>query len=132
MSKLDFFNLLAKKLGAPDGWQWCRIEALGDPKERRRERQFSVMEGYVHNGATFKSGKRKGQPKPRSAVPGTERTFHFTMQDLDDLQRQWEVETGNCFTCEGTGRALAGWSRDTGDRFENCHRCGATGKAVTP
>lgn len=121
MSRPDFFNALAQNLGAPAGWQWRKLEALGDEPaaERDRARQFSQMTGYVHSGATFKSGPRKGQQKPNSPARGTERTYVFRMSEIDALAAAWELETGLCSRCED-------------GRFgtSTCPGCNGTGKAA--
>jgi hypothetical protein len=129
-ANVDFFNLFAIKVrGAPAGWQWERIATIGDLGEKDRARQYSEMEGYVHDGTTFKRGKRAGKRKPGCAVEGTRRKIIFTMADLDAFMRAWELETGQCHRCFGTGEELAGSSTTDGDRYRACSRCFATGKA---
>ncbi|MBL8911629.1 MAG: hypothetical protein JNM17_13130 [Archangium sp.] len=126
----DFFNLFALKTrGVPEGWRWSSIQAIGDLEEKDRARMYSEMEGYVHDGTKFKSGKNAGKRKPGCAVAGTKRKFIFTMAEFDTFLRDWEVETGLCHQCEGTGEELAGWSAKDGQSLRKCTRCFGTGKA---
>lgn len=127
----DAFNYFAhKRRGAPLGWQWRSVDMLGDDvRERDRAKQFSLMKGYVHNGARFKTGKHAGQLRPRSPVPGTEREFVFAMAEFDESRREWELETGLCSKCDGKGEELASWSQAEGTRTTKCTRCFGTGKA---
>lgn len=128
MTDVDFFNLFAvQKRGAPEGWEWRKLEAIGDLHAKDDAQKYTKMEGYVHNGATFKTGKKAGQKKPRSPVPGTEREIVFTMADIETLKTEWEASTGKCHQCTGSGREWTGWSADAGNRFKSCTRCNATG-----
>lgn len=125
----DYFNLYAIKRGVPEGWEWKELKALGDMPEKDRARQYSQMTGYVHNGARFATGKRAGQLKPRSPVPGTERTIIFSMAEFDAFLREWELETGKCHHCDGTGQAWDGWNAEKGNSYRDCTHCFKTGKA---
>lgn len=125
----DHFNLYAIKRGAPAGWQWTELKAIGDVYEKDRARQYSQMDGYVHNGAKYATGKNAGKRKPRSPVPGTERTIIFTMGEFDAFVREWEIETGICSKCDGTGEEWASSSITEGSKYKPCRRCFATGKA---
>lgn len=57
-------------------------------------------------GAAFevlKSGKRKGQPNYRKAIPGTERTLFLVSAELQAWRDRREVATGVCQRCHGEG-----------------------------
>ena len=42
--------------------------------------------------------------------------------------RSWEIETGKCSTCQGTGQEVVGVSAADGVRHSLCLKCGGTGK----
>lgn len=126
--EVDFWNLICReKRGAPEGWQWSRLEAIGDGP---RAQVSTLVKGYVHNGARFKSGKRTGQLRPNSAVPGTERAFVIPFPEFDAFRIEWERRTGKCFECEGNGDVVQGYSVERGATYRACSRCSGTGRAL--
>lgn len=42
---------------------------------------------------------------------------------------RYEAETGMCADCGGTKETWAGWSKNEGNKYRPCRKCGATGKA---
>ena len=104
-------------------WQSYKWEAKGEDPN-----------GYLElTGGVFRErytrGKRKGETHFGKPEPGTLMTLALP----DRLQREWtakwELETGFCSKCEGTGQQVFGWSSQTGTSYRNCPHCNASGKA---
>lgn len=74
-------------------------------------------------------GKHKGLPCwPK--LTGRQ-SFVVTNEQAAVYESDYEVETGNCHVCEGSGKVMKSWSREHGRVDQDCRRCGATGKAPT-
>lgn len=124
MNAPDWYNLLAVERGQPEGWQWYRLQGIGDG----RENGAVLLKGGVPNG-TFKSGPRKGEINWAKATHVAEVVITFA--DIGNRCMRWEVETGSCFNCGGDGSETAGWSAEAGHEARKCSRCNGTGKAVS-
>lgn len=118
VERVDFWNLIARERGMPEGWCWFRLEVV-DHRLPRDEAASSVT-GAVCT-TVFKSGPRKGELNWAKRDGSTERTLIITFKELDARERQWESDTGKCCRCFGSGN----------DSFGKCRRCGATGKAAS-
>lgn len=114
----DWLNVVArKKLGQPPEWRWCKFQAIGDTDD-------CLIEGGIPRPR--KSGKLKGLPTWKESVKSI---CVVTRAEMDQAKAAYELETGNCHSCAGSGQWYSGWSRETGSRFKSCPRCDATGKA---
>jgi len=133
---LDLWNLFCRrKRGAPDGWQWRKIETVGDHRSPR-EHCASVIEGGVCS-VLYASGKRKGQRNWTKRDPLGDRTFVISFAEFDAFIAEVELETGSCLTCFGTGQEGRSWNIKTGVGYETCGKCQGTGlsaqkSTVTP
>lgn len=107
--------------GAPTGWQWVILERLDDPA-------YGQMKGGVHDGSTVSSGKKKGQLKPYSFVPGTAKTIIYKFSDFNEFKVKWFRALGMCYACQGEGKIFTGWSASEGYRHTVCTVCEGTGK----
>ena len=120
----DFYNLIAKHRGCPDGWRWVNVKAVG---ESRKEG------AVIANGAVYpekyKSGKRKGATNYGKPTPGTERELLVTFADLDAFQEQWERDNSSCRDCGGSKETLASSHVNGAKTYRPCSRCNATGRA---
>ena len=113
----DWMNVVArKKLGQPDTWRYCRAEWIGDTD--------ALIEGGITRA--LKSGPRKGLPTWRDSVMTK---CVVTAAELEQARLDYEAETGKCSNCAGSGQWWLGWAYDTGNQYEPCKRCKATGKA---
>lgn len=43
-------------------------------------------------------------------------------------KQQWELQTGNCAECVGTGKVMRSWSSTEGTTYKACTKCGGSGK----
>jgi hypothetical protein len=107
-------------------WQSHGWEKLGVTNGGRDFTHIAVH-GAVYD-VKIKRGPRKGQPNYRKPSPGTEASVMLLRQELDDWLRQWELETGHCHNCAGTGYAWSGWTAGIGTRYRPCRACDASGK----
>jgi hypothetical protein len=118
--RVDFAELTAKrKANHPDGWWMFKWEKVGD--------DILLVTGAVC--PPKKTGKYKGRPNYKGRDRSTEARIGLTYAEIDATRLAWEAETGKCSECQGSGQEWAGWSKDEGNRFRPCRRCGATGTA---
>ena len=120
----DWFQMIAKERGVPDGWSWFQSEVKGE-----RPNSVFLVRGACIAG-THTRGKNKGKPKRDMS---TMRELVITRADMDACQARWEQETGNCSRCTGSGKTVSG-ARKVGDEwvqaYRDCSRCKGTGRAV--
>lgn len=112
---IDIILLASKrKLGidATENWRWATSRA--------------VTGGFIVTGGIVKTSKAGKFVWPKKADM---QTVILTKADLDFEKKQYQIETGNCYECEGTGEYCYGHSRDTGRMTRPCKYCNATGKA---
>lgn len=121
----DFMRLMcATKASLPEHWVfsgWRRVN-FGTPHEALEITGAVVTE-------TFKRGPRKGRLNWAKRDKSTEWSFRFTDAERAAFYAAWEAETGLCHACHGNGEEFYGWSRDEGNKYRPCNRCGATGEA---
>ena len=104
-----------KKLNKGSDWLMTGWECVGDTRDL-------IVRGAVPVG-TYKSGPRKGRNK---FSPPFDSCVVTHAEEVAQAEA-WEAETGKCSNCEGRGQEWAGWSADSGNRYRDCRRCGATG-----
>ena len=110
--KVDFWNLAAAThKGMAPGWQWYRAQALDSGE--------FLLEGGICT-ERYKSGKRKGQLNWSKMQPESKRTIVLTKADYNASRVAWELNTGLCGDCQGSGIYL---QRD-------CKRCSHRRKEV--
>ena len=126
IERFDWYQAFAEhRRSVPPGWRWYKIETLN--YQAPRAQQTVKVDGGV---APLKTrGKRAGCPDWKARDKSLDRSIAFTWAEIDQFQRDWEIETSKCFACYGAGQEWAGWSRDAGDKFRHCNRCNATGLA---
>jgi hypothetical protein len=121
--RVDWFALIAKERGMPDGWMW------------NSSRVLEGSEGFLISGAVcttrFTSGPRKGRLNWAKRDRATEREIFISRADIEARQAQWECETGKCRKCFGSTQEWAGWSAKDGTIFKPCRSCDSTGVAPT-
>ncbi len=105
-----------RKIGKGPEWKWCHMEVL-EP------------EGYlVELGIpkTYRSGKNKGRDDWRGVK--CVRCYVSPKEEHEECLL-YELETGNCYNCEGTGESIVQVSIRRGDTEKRpCCLCGGTGK----
>ena len=74
-------------------------------------------------------GKHAGQPDWNKKDKSTIRTVYITLKDHAEWVKAWEIKTGLCASCEGSGERIVGWSVTEGCKKRACGKCGATGKS---
>ena len=112
-------------LGMPPEWDAYRFEAIG--LTSTQPTKVFCVEGAV---APLKTrGKYKGNPNWAKRDRATVRTAYFTPDEHDTWKSGWELKTGKCAECTGSGQRNVGWSAADGAKFKPCEKCNATGKA---
>jgi hypothetical protein len=76
----------------------------------------------------FKTGKRAGKPNWRKKVKSTVRTFVVRDSQYESWVADWELTTGKCSRCAGSGKTVAGLST-SGLDYRPCGKCKGTGAA---
>lgn len=107
------------KLGMPETWQPYRYEHV-DP-------DIVLITGMVAPLRT--SGRDKGYPNFRKGDRTTERKTGFSTQEHFQFQRAWELRTGKCANCIGSGKVIAAAHADGTRAYRQCDRCEGSGKA---
>jgi hypothetical protein len=110
-----FRDAIAIEKAGIEGWKPFRYEMIGTTD--------TIMTGGVPRVLT--RGPNKGRLKwdrPYSQVA-------VTKAEIDIVMARYEAETGNCAECEGSRRAVAGWSATEGTKYRTCGKCRGTGKA---
>lgn len=121
-----FIRCAIEKFGLPDAWREVTWEKKGfTPPDNFR---WLEIRGAVYPHVKT-SGKYKGEIDWKRPEDGTEMTVSLKPSEIEEWLARWEVETGLCRHCEGTGFAFAGWSRDNGSSYSPCDDCGQTGKS---
>ena len=121
---VDFYNLIARERGCPEGWKWMEVSVLGTDYQAPREHGAVEIKGGIC-AATFKSGPRKGQPNWSKATD--KRSLVITFKDLDAFTEKWSKETGLCSKCTGNGKTIASCGVN-GTTYRSCSDCAGTGK----
>lgn len=114
---LELYNL-------PVGWKAYSWAAKGD-----KGTGFIELKGGVFN-KKIERGKNKGKTDYRNPDPGTAATVSLSHKAHKAWLERWEVETGHCAECFGTGLAWASWCSVHGTSFRPCTKCGATGASA--
>lgn len=119
--RIDFFNEFVRRVkGVPVNWQWKSLDGIG---ASRQDGGF-LMKGGIP--PLIKSGKRAGEPNWSKATD--QRSFLVTFRELDEFVARWEIETGRCSKCQGSGEEVCGWSRDHGAQHRCCSKCSGSGR----
>lgn len=111
-----------EKYKLPSDWQAYSWEAKGDD----RETGWTVLKGGVYRHKRER-GERKGEADFRKPEPGTEATLSLANAEHEAWLAQWQVDTGHCSRCRGTGHAFSGWDHKKGTAYRPCTKCNATG-----
>jgi hypothetical protein len=116
MSAPDWFTVIAVERGLSVAWLWVRSE---------------VVDGhFLVTGAVcpmFTRGPRKGLRNWAQRDKATERTLVITPAELRACQLRWEVASGRCHACAGTGQENMGWTKEQGTILKTCRRCTGSG-----
>lgn len=104
-----------KKLGQSRKWQSMGYEP-GDT--------HCVVSGGIPR--ELKSGERKGQMTWHGCVITK---CAIDSEDINQAKLDYELETGKCHVCAGSGLRLDSWACGIGNRYRFCERCGNTGHA---
>ena len=105
-----------KKLGTvPEGFRFFRCWAS----------QFGIgVAGAIMKTAT--KGKMKGKLAPH----GEQVSVLVLDADVDAERARYEIETGKCSECLGSGEEFRRWSKDKGTETKTCSKCNGTGNAT--
>ena len=103
-----------RKVGAPSEWEVFAWEMIGDTND------FVVTGGIPR---LLTRGPRKGQ----KTWDGPSQKAVVTQSELHAEHARYELATGKCGDCFGSGEVFAGWSVSEGTRMKSCRRCGGSG-----
>lgn len=112
-------QMAREAMDLPPEWNWFRMQCEG----QHPDYWGMTIEGGVAPPKT--RGKNAGKPNWRKAT--LVRKFTATDAQRKAWLRTWEADTGKCHECWGTGWRWAGWNYETGNRYERCRHCDATG-----
>lgn len=117
---MDWYNEYARrKCNVPDGWAWFEIRTV--------DSKHMIAKGAVCT-TLYKRGPRKGHKNWRWRDKGTEREIVIPLSELEEMKREWAVETGGCVDCAGSGKRFASWSAASGTKHVPCKACNGTGR----
>lgn len=103
-------------------WELVRWTRLGrHPHDIGLEIEGGV---YPHKKTR---GKYKGRTDYHKPEPGTELTVSLTYEQIHAWERSWEMDTGLCCKCHGSGLRWHGWTSGIGTKFRPCEDCKSTG-----
>lgn len=74
----------------------------------------------------LKSGPNKGKPNYKAGAKD-KREFILSRADLEQLDQEYEAESGKCAKCEGAGKTIMS-SSPFGTNYQQCKRCEGSGK----
>lgn len=90
----DFYNLVARDHGAPDGWRWHTLLAVDAPAGTAvagiPQARLVLMQGAITEmvgGVAY------------VADPASRRDFIFTFAEIEQKRLRWEAEHGRCARC---------------------------------
>ncbi len=113
---------LRKKNQLPETFKFCSWACM--PKESRETIYYEIKGGTPH---TIKSGKNKGRDSWKGCQDIT--TFFVPVHEAKEMAVEYEVETGNCYVCQGEGKTVSGMNFVSGEvRYRECSECGGTCK----
>ena len=100
------------------GWRAYRFECIAGGG--------MLLRGAVCD-ETFKRGPRKGCTNWGKRDRSTERQLALSASEMAEFERAWEIETGKCHECMGSGQVFLRWSQSEGRMTHDCHRCLGSG-----
>lgn len=105
-----------EKLGCPADFEFYFFERLPE----RGPAQVIKMIGAV---APFKTkGPNKGERNWKKMDPATRREVYLPVEEHKAWVAAWEIKTGKCSACQGSGQTLSGG--------KSCPRCSGFGERV--
>lgn len=123
---MELYQVYAReKYGLSADWKAYFFEAF--PKSARGECTHVNLTGEVCT-VMYSKGKKKGTPNWDKADHGTKTTVSIILPDYNEWLPEWESKNGKCSDCMGTGQYCTGWNHLTGNQYQPCKRCQATGK----
>lgn len=114
-AQLNYYEEVAKrKLAALPTWSSFKFES----------RDKGVYLTGAESSGMRTRGKRKGRPRWDG-----KRTSVFVSDDEAKAEAAaYSAKTGNCYVCRGSAQEWCGWNHETGNRYQPCTKCRATGK----
>lgn len=111
-----------EKYALPENWSSYRYECF--PKTCG-ETLYYQLTGMVAPPKT--KGPNKGRPNWKNGDRNTKFVCIIPVSEHEQWLKTWELKTGKCSGCEGTGKALAQWSVIKGSEYRECSKCKGTG-----
>lgn len=94
MEEPDFYNMIARERGMPDGWRWYQLEAR--PKVWAANVLDRAMAVVLVRGAVctavFTRGPRKGRPNWNKRDRATDCEIVISLADYDARAEAWRAE----------------------------------------
>jgi len=73
----------------------------------------------------YTTGKRKGKWN----YAGKKTVLSVTQKEIEQFKQDYEVETGMCSKCSGSGQNWQSWNHIIGSTYRQCNKCGGTGQS---
>lgn len=105
----------------PKNWQATRLSV--SPQKSRNFPAVPSGQIYVY-GAVY----TEPEVSKKTIVRGTLFERFIESSALDEFKKNWEIETGRCSECEGTGKKIASSSINNGTTYRDCKICGGSGE----
>lgn len=116
-----------EKAGQTEEWEMYAWECF--PKSRNEPPLYYQVKGGIPT--LYVKGPQKGKANWRGPIR-EEQTVIIPVNDYAAYVPVWERKNNKCHECKGTGQYWTGWSRDAGNRYEDCRYCNATGLPFQP
>lgn len=90
----DFYNMIARERGMPEGWRWYQLEArpqVWSGNEPDRSKAVVLVRGAVCT-AVFTRGKRKGQTNWEKRDRSTDCEIVISLADYDAKVAAWRKD----------------------------------------
>jgi hypothetical protein len=113
---------LRRQHDLPDSFAFFSWQCM--PPGRREPIYFELAGGEC---VPLKSGKNKGTLNYRKATNC--QSFAVTVAEAEQMDVDYEAETGNCANCMGGGKEVARISTVSGIEYRECGKCKGSGRA---
>ena len=112
---------LRKQNGLPDDFHFYHWECFP------HGRQITLYIELTGCRCPLKTrGEWKGRPNFKKRERGSDQKFTVLTSEIEQIESDYEQETGKCRQCEGVGKTVASFGI-SGTTYRECSRCKGTG-----
>ena len=119
----SWIQCIREKYHFPADWDFKVCSAKG-----KVGGEYFEVTGAVYE-TEFKRGPRKGEINFQKPEPGTECTVVLPKIEYQEWLEKWELDTGFCSQCSGSGFTLASGGA-SGTFYRKCNKCGGSGRVA--